>query len=76
MTEVRSLDRSTGIWHPTTTSLSMTEAERKADEKLRDRQTQRKAIKVLAALAIDADDLIELLDALGLDPAITRTEEN
>lgn len=62
-----------GIWHPLTSSLGLTDIEQRAADAERDRQTRATAVRKLAGLAADADDLALLADALGLDPAEARS---
>jgi hypothetical protein len=57
-----------GVWHPLTTKLGLTDDERRAAEKERAAETQRRAVDNLRQLARDDADFELLADALGLDP--------
>lgn len=57
-----------GVWNPLTTQLGLTDLEQRAADADRTRQTRAAAVRTVAGLAEDAQDLRLLLDALGLDP--------
>ena len=61
-----------GIWNPLTTSLGLTDLEQRAADAARERETRGQAVRKLAGMAENADDLRLLLDALGLDAAEAR----
>lgn len=61
-----------GIWNPLTTHLGLTDVEQRAADAERERQTRAAAVRKLAGLATDAEDLQLLADVLGLDPAEAR----
>lgn len=61
-----------GIWNPLTTHLGLTDVEQREADRARERETRVSAVRKVAGLAEDADDLRLLLDALGLDPAEAR----
>lgn len=62
-----------GIWNPLTTHLGLTDLEQREADRARERATRATAVRKLAGMANDPDDLRLLLDALGLDPAEART---
>jgi len=61
-----------GVWHPLTTSLGLTDLEQRAADAERDRQTRATAVRKLAGMAKDAEDLRLLADVLGLNPGEAR----
>jgi hypothetical protein len=62
-----------GVWNPLTTSLGLTDIEQREADRERDRQTRAQAVRKLAGMAADAEDLRLLADVLGLDPAEARS---
>jgi hypothetical protein len=62
-----------GIWHPLTGKLGLTDLEQREVDAARERETRATAVRKLAGMAEDAQDLALLLDALGLDPAEARS---
>lgn len=69
---MRSTIASNGIWNPLSGRLGLTDLEQRAADAERERETRAAAVRNLAGMAEDAEDLALLLEALGLDPAEAR----
>jgi hypothetical protein len=69
---MRSTIANNGTWNPLTGRLGLTDLEQREADRARERETRASAVRKLAGLAEDAEDLSLLLDALGLDPAEAR----
>jgi hypothetical protein len=69
---MRSTIASNGIWHPLTGKLGLTDLEQREVDAARERETRAAAVRNLAGMAKDAQDLALLLDVLGLDAAEAR----